>query len=1444
MVSDLDSANVTVSLTLSDPAAGALNSATAGSVTSSFTAGVWTAAGNIADVNTLLAGLDLHPGRKLQQHLHPRHQRLRRHRPSPHRHQDDDQHPGQRPAGGHQLVRPRDLHRGHPLNLTDIVVSDLDSANVTVSLTLSDPAAGALNSATAGSVTSSFTAGVWTAAGNIADVNTLLAGLTFTPAANYNSTFTLATSVSDGIAPALTGTKTMTSIPVNDPPVATNLSAPETYTEDTPLNLTDIVVSDLDSANVTVSLTLSDPAAGALNSATAGSVTSSFTAGVWTAAGNIADVNTLLAGLTFTPAANYNSTFTLATSVSDGIAPALTGTKTMTSIPVNDPPVATNLSAPETYTEDTPLNLTDIVVSDLDSANVTVSLTLSDPAAGALNSATAGSVTSSFTAGVWTAAGNIADVNTLLAGLTFTPAANYNSTFTLATSVSDGIAPALTGTKTMTSIPVNDPPVANDDAATVNQDSGANTTDVLANDSILPDAGETLTITAVTQGANGAVAIVGGTTVTYTPNATFSGVDSFTYVIDDGNGGTATATVSVTVNNVNNDPPVNAIPGAQITAEDTPLVFSIGNGNAISVSDPDAGASPLQVTLTATQGTLTLAGVAGVTFSVGDGTADATMTFTGSQASINAALNGMSFTPSLNYDGPATISISTNDLGASGIGGPMSSPTDTVDIAVVVVNDPPVVTVTGAPAYTENGPGVLIAPTTTVTDIDSTNLAWFNVAIVVPDGTFETLSANTTGTSITAAYNSGTGVLTLNGADTVANYQQVLRTVLYASTSDAPNPSAVISFVASDDGVSLSNIATTTVTINRVNDAPTADIAAASYSATENSPLPLALAGTGITVGDVDAGTLNVAAQISVISGFLTANANGVPGLIVSGSGTPTVTLIGTVTRINDFLAGNSGQTLNYVVASDSPPPVDFLGLGINDLGHTGSGGPLTAFDSAPINVTAVNDAPLNTLPGTATTPEDTPLVFSAAGGNQISITDVDAGGGLVDVTLAATNGTLTLAGTANLSFQAGADGTASMTVRGTTADINTALNGLAFTPNANYNGTAFLTLSTNDRGNSGLGGPLSDADLCAITVTPVNDAPSGTNGAFTMLQDTTRVLTVADFGFTDPDVGDTMGAVRIDGLSFPGAATLQLAGSNVTAGQVIPVSAITAGSLVFTPAPGASGAPYAGFAFSVRDSAGAFAPTPNTMTVNVTPAGVPGVSVTPTAGLVTTEAGGTATFSVVLDTQPAADVTIALVSSDTTEGTVAPASLTFTSADWNVPQVVTVTGVADGIPDGSVAYTIALAPATSADPNYDGSDPADVSVTNVEVNAPPTVTILQPSYTATEGMALALAGTGLSVADVDAGAWPVTVTLSVNAGLLNVSAPPAVAVAGSGTPVVTLVGNIADINGLLAGSGAVDYIIGSNTPPATDARLCPSTTPIRPVRSPLRRRRRSISSQ
>jgi hypothetical protein len=109
------------------------------------------------------------------------------------------------------------------------------------------------------------------------------------------------------------------------------------------------------------------------------------------------------------------------------------------------------------------------------------------------------------------------------------------------------------------------------------------------------------------------------------------------------------------------------------------------------------------------------------------------------------------------------------------------------------------------------------------------------------------------------------------------------------------------------------------------------------------------------------------------------------------------------------------------------------------------------------------------------------------------------------------------------------------------------------------------------------------------------------------------------------------------------------------------------------------------------------------------------GITVNPTTGLVTTEAGGSDNFTMVLGSQPSDNVTIALSSNDLSEGTVSSASLTFTNTNWNTPQTVTVTGVDDFNADGNVAYTIVTAPAASTDPNYNGLDASDVTVTNTD---------------------------------------------------------------------------------------------------------------------------------
>ena len=144
-----------------------------------------------------------------------------------------------------------------------------------------------------------------------------------------------------------------------------------------------------------------------------------------------------------------------------------------------------------------------------------------------------------------------------------------------------------------------------------------------------------------------------------------------------------------------NDAPVNVVPPAQETPAGTPLVFAAVHHNRVGVDDVDAGAGPLRVTLTATGGTLTLAGTAGISFTAGDGTGDSSMTFTGSPAALNAALDGMRFDPTPGFSGAASVTISSDDQGHSGSGGPKSD-TDTVAITVADELPPPAISISGA----------------------------------------------------------------------------------------------------------------------------------------------------------------------------------------------------------------------------------------------------------------------------------------------------------------------------------------------------------------------------------------------------------------------------------------------------------------------------------------------------------------------------------------------------------------------------------------------------------------------------------------------------------------------------------------------------------------------------------------------------------------------------
>ncbi len=202
------------------------------------------------------------------------------------------------------------------------------------------------------------------------------------------------------------------------------------------------------------------------------------------------------------------------------------------------------------YTQDQPLALHDLAVIDPNAGDtLDVTIQLSDPTIGAFSTGASGSATSTFDSGTGTyrAVGPVADVNALLAGIQFMPAANRSDTVTALVTVTDGNSPAVTGTITLAGVAVNRPPIAGNDALITYQfvPTSVTTSTLLANDSD-PD-GDPLTIVAVSNGVNGGSVGLSEGVLTYVPPGNFTGTDTFTYTVSDGRGGEAVGTVTVTV---------------------------------------------------------------------------------------------------------------------------------------------------------------------------------------------------------------------------------------------------------------------------------------------------------------------------------------------------------------------------------------------------------------------------------------------------------------------------------------------------------------------------------------------------------------------------------------------------------------------------------------------------------------------------------------------------------------------------------------------------------------------------------------------------------------------------------------------------------------------------------------------------------------------------------
>ncbi len=647
-------------------------------------------------------------------------------------------------------------------------------------------------------------------------------------------------------------------------------------------------------------------------------------------------------------------------------------------------------------------------------------------------------------------------------------------------------------------------------------------------------------------------------------------------------------------------------------------------------------------------------------------------------------------------------------------------------------------------------------------------------------------------------------------------------------------------FKVSDSFGSGTVVATMTLNVSAVNDAPTNTVPSAT-SVNEDAALVI----SGISIADVDAGTANVSVTLTVASGTLTVSTNVVIGVTsgaIGGNGSSTLTITGSQSAINATLASTSGVTYRGTLNFNGS---DVLTVTTNDLGNSGAGGALTDVDTVAITVNAVNDAPINTVPNVQTVNED--VATSIIG---ISITDVDAASANVSVTLTSATGTNILLTNVSGGVNAGqisGNGTGTVTITAPLANINATLanaTGLRFTTASNSTASTTLTVTTNDRGSSGAGGTLIDIDTITINVSAVNDAP--TNSVPSTVTATEDVATsITGIAITDVDAGTNI--VRVTLAAANGTlAVLTTVGGGVNAGQItgngagtvtitaplanINATLANATGLLFTTAANSTAATSITVTTNDLGNSGTGGALIDVDTINITVTAVNDVPVntvpasrTATEDVATAITGisitdvdaGPANVSVTLTTASGTLNVNSLVGGGVTSGQITnngTGTVTITAPLMSInATLANATGLLFTTAANSTAATTVTV--TTNDLGNSGTvgaliDVDTIAITVSAVNDGPTNTV-PGAQTVNEDTALVISG--ISIADVDAGSATVSVTLSVASGTLTVSSTAvggvtSGAISGNGTSTVTLSGSQSAINATLADLTGVTY--------------------------------------
>ena len=324
-----------------------------------------------------------------------------------------------------------------------------------------------------------------------------------------------------------------------------------------------------------------------------------------------------------------------------------------------------------------------------------------------------------------------------------------------------------------------------------------------------------------------------------------------------------------------------------------------------------------------------------------------------------------SWTPSAGQVGTFAIVVIAVDEGT-----PPLADAETFTIEVTTGNQAPEVDLNGpgtgidfSATFTEGaGPVQAVdAAELTVADGDDTNISTAIATITnLADGAAEILAVDVTGTAITANYDDTTGELTLSGSDTIANYQQVLRTLTYDNTSQNPTTNARVVEVVVNDGDTDSATATATITVDAVNDPPVVDLngpdAGEDFEATfTESSGAAAIVGTGLTVDDVD--NANLASATATITNLLD-GADEVLAVDTTGTGITALydDTTGVLTLSGSDTLANYQQVLRSLTYDNTSTDPTTTARSIAVVANDGADPSVAR--TATVNIMSVNNAP------------------------------------------------------------------------------------------------------------------------------------------------------------------------------------------------------------------------------------------------------------------------------------------------------------------------------------------------------------------------------------------------------------------------------------------------------------------------------------------------------